>query len=94
MEKKGKLRGRNLLSRIFNMDSIISKLDSTKRFQPVCARLSSILTPEIFDPLSSNVYNTLPLEQKIAAARALDDAIYKFLAILSEEVPEAQTARN
>ncbi|MDD5055859.1 MAG: hypothetical protein PHZ00_06370 [Candidatus Peribacteraceae bacterium] len=64
------------------MDAIIRAIARTNPDK--AEKLRIVFTPDEWAASDSRKYNALSLEQKVAAARKLDEAIIAFLKVLTE----------
>lgn len=79
ISKHSKLKGNRLFGVITSMSSIIDR--NKKKHPNIYRSLEEIFTAELYRPLEA--YNKMTFNDKLAYARKLDSAAYKFLEVLS-----------
>ena len=84
IKKFSKLKGNNQLGAIHSMHFILNNPRLKREHSAVHQKLLSIFTPAEWAASNPQIYNSLSYDEKIASARQLDDAIYRFLQVLAE----------
>lgn len=80
VKKRNKLEGNNLLVTILFMHKIMRRIQ--RKFPDLHTALTAVFTNEIIEPFDR--YNEMEFNEKVTYARKLDEAIYRFLEILSQ----------